>query len=172
MTNGDTSQDLRYAPPQAHVEDVATPGDALLPARRIDRFWATMIDIGVAVVCLCLMDWFTPWHPWAEAESRDFWDPDILGSAIEFALFLAVNGIVLARRGQTLGKALLGLRIVRPDGSRAGLGRLLLARYGVIHALGILSVGQFFAFIDAAFIFRASRRCLHDQIANTIVVKA
>ena len=36
VTDGDTSQDLRYAPPQAFVDDVATPGEALLPARRLE----------------------------------------------------------------------------------------------------------------------------------------
>lgn len=170
--DADTSQDLRYAPPQAHVEDVPTPGGALVPARRLDRFWAAMIDMGVAIASVYLALWLSPWN-WTEGVADGgLWTPTPVPSVITFALFAAVNGVLLARRGQTVGKALLGLRIVRPDGSAATLVRLLVVRYGVGYAVAVVPVAQVYNFLDALLIFRASRRCLHDQIADTIVVKA
>ena len=66
---------------------------------------------------------------------------------------------------------LLGLRIVRSDGTRAGLPRMLLVRAGLGIALALIPlVGPFIALVDALLILRPSRQCLHDQIADTIVV--
>ena len=76
-------------------------------------------------------------------------------------------------RGQTVGKALLGVRIVRSNGERASLAQLLFVRYGVGYVMTIvMPVGQIYGMVDVLLIFRASRRCLHDLIADTIVVKA
>jgi len=33
-------------------------------------------------------------------------------------------------------------------------------------------IGQIYSIVDALLIFRQSRKCLHDNIADTIVVKA
>jgi uncharacterized RDD family membrane protein YckC len=81
--------------------------------------------------------------------------------------------VLLYRSGQTIGKKIVGIRIVRTDGSRAGLLRILGLRYivpGVISAIPLL--GFFFALADALVIFGEQRRCIHDYIADTIVVDA
>jgi uncharacterized RDD family membrane protein YckC len=172
MTDGDTSQDLRYAPPQAHVEDVAPPEAGLVLARRMHRFWAGMIDLGIAVAAIWLVSMATPWNPWADQAGRGLWTPDLVNPTVGFVLFLVIHGTLLLRRGQTVGKALLGVRIVRSDGTRATPGQLAV-RYGVGYLLTIvMPVGQVYGLVDALMIFRASRRCLHDLIADTIVVKA
>ena len=59
------------------------------------------------------------------------------------------------------------------DGAAVPAGRLIGLRYGVFSALNILPVfGQLVGVIDALCIFRSSRRCLHDNLANTVVIKA
>jgi uncharacterized RDD family membrane protein YckC len=58
---------------------------------------------------------------------------------------------------------------VRADGSRVSLGRLILLRNVVVW---ILSMIPLFSIVDALFIFGEARQCLHDKIADTIVVKA
>jgi len=84
-----------------------------------------------------------------------------------------MHGYLLVTRGQTIGKALLKLRIVRPDGSRASIGRVIGLRYAAPALLNVMpAVGMIFTLGDVLFIFRESRRCLHDQIADTIVVQA
>lgn len=90
-----------------------------------------------------------------------------------FVGFAIYQLILLHREGQTLGKKLVGIRIVRLDGSRAGLGRIFALRYlvpGLIGAIPIL--GGLFSLADYLFIFGAEKRCIHDLIADTIVVDA
>ncbi len=169
--DGDTSQDMRYAPPRAHVEDVEAPEAGLVPAGRMQRFWAAMIDLLLVMVVLWGVSLVTPWNPWTRA-GNGLWTPDVRNPALGCALFFALQGWLLARRGQTVGKGLLGLRIVRSDGERASAMQLLV-RYGVGYvATIVMPIGQVYAVVDALLIFRSSRRCLHDLIAGTIVVKA
>ena len=71
--------------------------------------------------------------------------------------------------GQSIGKKLLGIKVVRTDGSPASLGRLIWLRNVVNGLIGIIPL---YGIIDALFIFGESRQCLHDKIADTIVIKA
>ena len=90
-----------------------------------------------------------------------------------FILFLLIHGYLIATRGQTVGKALLKIRIVRSDGSPASFGRIVGLRYLTTSVLASIPIaGTIYGLVDALMIFRASRRCLHDNIADTIVVTA
>jgi uncharacterized RDD family membrane protein YckC len=71
--------------------------------------------------------------------------------------------------GQTIGKRMMGIQVRRTDGSPVDLGRLVLLRN--IVPWFINSACGIFFLVDALFIFGEERRCLHDQIADTIVVK-
>jgi uncharacterized RDD family membrane protein YckC len=92
---------------------------------------------------------------------------------------LAVVGLIvwncvwLRRYGQTVGKRVQHIRIVRSDGGRATLGRIFLRRYLPMILLGTIPyLGFLITLTDWLLIFRDSRKCLHDQFADTIVVKA
>jgi uncharacterized RDD family membrane protein YckC len=86
---------------------------------------------------------------------------------------VALNLVWLHTRGQTVAKRMLGIRIVREDGTRAGLGRILGLRVLAVTAIEFIPlVGPLFFLTDACFIFREDRRCLHDLMAGTQVVKA
>ncbi|MET3497146.1 RDD family protein [Variovorax boronicumulans] len=168
------SQDARYAPPQSHVEDVVEPGGTQpgALASRGKRFFAAMLDGGIAVAVMWLLSVLTPINIWDD-EGQSLWEPQVESAAIGFLLYLAMHGYLLATRGQTIGKLLLKIRIVRPDGSKPSIGRILGLRESLMFVAGVIPMaGQIFLFIDCLFIFRASRRCLHDQIADTIVVQA
>ena len=93
-------------------------------------------------------------------------------SAGGFVLFVAMNGYLLAKRGQTVGKWVVGTRIVYA--SNDGLPTLattLGVRYGVVWLINLIPiVNNVFGLIDALFIFRRDRRCLHDLIAGTKVI--
>lgn len=83
------------------------------------------------------------------------------------------NCIWLKRYGQTVGKRALRIRIVRSSGEPATLGRIFLLRFLPVTLLGAIPVlGHVLTLVGILLIFRDSRRCLHDQIADTIVVKA
>jgi uncharacterized RDD family membrane protein YckC len=95
----------------------------------------------------------------------------VLGLAT-FALQL-VQIYLVSTRGQTLGKRFLGIRIVRAsDGSNPGFARAWLLRALVPGIIGMLpTIGSVFTIVNYGFIFRADRRCLHDLLADTRVVK-
>jgi len=90
-----------------------------------------------------------------------------------FALLLLVQGGLLAWRSQSLGKLLLGLRIVNlADHAPAGFVRAFLLRGTMPFLLEQIPVlGLIFWVVDSCFIFRADQRCLHDLVAGTTVVK-
>ena len=67
------------------------------------------------------------------------------------------------------GRDLGNFVIRRSDGSAASLARLVWLR-NVLN--GVIALVPFYGIIDALFIFGEARRCLHDHIADTIVVKA
>ncbi len=81
--------------------------------------------------------------------------------------------LLLAVRGQTLGKMALGVRIVRrTDGSNPGFWRTVLVRNVVPSLIGLLPFfGPLFSLIDLLSIFGEERRCLHDYLAGTRVVE-
>ncbi|MDP1588291.1 MAG: RDD family protein [Prosthecobacter sp.] len=87
-------------------------------------------------------------------------------------VLVITNIILLTVRGQTLGKLLLGIQVVRSaDDSRAGFLRAVLLRsLLLIFVLFLPHVGPFLLIADVLLIFRADRRCLHDFIADTRVV--
>lgn len=89
----------------------------------------------------------------------------------EFALFALIQGALLQRYGQTIGKRLLGLAIVTLDGQKPELTTLLVNRYMSQMAMGVVpSLGMWLRVIDICMIFRDDKRCLHDHLAGTRVI--
>ncbi|MES2939766.1 MAG: RDD family protein [Pseudomonadota bacterium] len=166
------NHDARYAPPQAQVEDIAPAGETDRMATRWQRLWAALVDVALAIAVLWLVSVVTPWNPWMDS-GAGWLAPQLLPATAGFAIFLLLHGWLLAARGQTIGKALFKIRIARPDGTPASLGRLVGLRYGVGTLVNVIpAAGQVFAIADALLIFRAPRRCVHDYIADTVVLKA
>lgn len=85
-----------------------------------------------------------------------------------------LQGFLIATRSQSVGKILFNLRIARAtDGSKPDFVRAFLVRGGVPTViLYIPIIGFFFWIVDTCFIFRADRRCVHDLMAGTKIVKS
>jgi uncharacterized RDD family membrane protein YckC len=161
-----------YAPPQARVDDVHTEGELEL-AGRGTRLGAVIVDalIFSAVYWLMLLFVFhISFHEIATATIEKRVVLQIGG----IVLFVILNGYLLAKNGQTIAKKLLNIKIVRSDGSAAGLGRIVFLRLAPVWLVGLVPyVGTVAGgLVDPLLIFRQSRKCLHDTIADTIVVKA
>lgn len=90
------------------------------------------------------------------------------------AIFLMINGYLLARHGQTVGKKLVGTRIVsNADGKLLSLGHVFGLRYVPLPLITSIPVfGQLFILADCLFIFREDKRCIHDLIAGTKVINS
>ena len=98
-------------------------------------------------------------HPWQ-------W-----GLFLGFIAVLGFNLYYLHRDGQTLGKKVVGIRILRSDTSTCELWRVSVQRFLPISLLGAIPLlGPLISLVDALMIFGEERRCLHDLIADTIVV--
>jgi uncharacterized RDD family membrane protein YckC len=77
-----------------------------------------------------------------------------------------------ARSGQSIGKKARRIRVVRSDGSPASLFRILVLRnLSIIACALVVPYGIGVVLIDALMIFGDRRRCLHDLMADTRVVK-
>lgn len=83
------------------------------------------------------------------------------------ALLLLTQWNFIASRGQSLGKMLLGMKIVDPHGGNPGFIAGVVLRNWLSSALCLI---PFFGFFDWIVIFGDSRRCLHDYLAGTRVV--
>jgi uncharacterized RDD family membrane protein YckC len=88
---------------------------------------------------------------------------------VGFIVWIWFTILYVARNGQTIAKKWLGIKVVRSDGSKASLGRIFWLRNVVNALLGII---PFYSLIDPLVIFGDARQCVHDKIADTIVVVA
>jgi uncharacterized RDD family membrane protein YckC len=86
---------------------------------------------------------------------------------------LALNSYFWATRAQSIGKMIVGTKIVALDGSNASLSLIILRRVLPISLVALIpGVGSVVGLVDAVAIFRKDRRCVHDLIAGTRVVRA
>jgi uncharacterized RDD family membrane protein YckC len=164
-------RDNPYAAPASALSELASGAPELELAGRGMRLAASIID---SIFGLLL------WVPilvgimMSGATKAD--GPVWIGMLVAMLLGIGViawNCVLVARNGQTIAKMLLGIKVVRRDGSPAGLARIFFARYLPVVVISILPlIGPIFALVDALLIFGDDRRCLHDQFADTIVVMA
>lgn len=160
-----------YAPPKAPVTDSEDRATEAL-ASRGQRAWAATWDSLVGVIWIVpLTLGFGLWDldTWLKGIPARVW---IYFAMLSFASFALVNGYFLQKNGQTLGKKFVGIRITTLDDRIPELWRLMVLRYGSIWLLSSIPViGDLLYMVDVLFIFRADRRCVHDHIAATKVVR-
>jgi len=164
------NEDNKYAPPRAPVGDMSDADDEL--ATRGARFAGAFID-GL-IVALLIWPYLLSTDYWARANAGTIGVSDLLGiSLVSMILFLVLHGYLLQKYGQTIGKRIVGTRIVSSaDNQIIQLGKVFSLRYVPIQLASVIPVlGTFLPIIDVLFIFREDRRCLHDLIAGTKVVK-
>ena len=161
-----------YAPPEARVDDVHAEGELEL-AGRGTRLGAAIVDGLIYGAVFWLMMLFVFRISFQEMTTVTI-GKQVLMQIGGIVIFTMLNGYWLAKNGQTIAKKLMNIKIVRSDGSAAGLGRIVLLRLAPIWLIALIPVvgGVVTGLIDPLLIFRQSRKCLHDTIADTIVVKA
>ncbi|CAM5529942.1 RDD family protein [Rhodanobacter lindaniclasticus] len=165
-----------YAAPEATVDDVRAwdaQGLEERKAGRGKRLGAALLDGLINAI------WALPmvWSLSMAADVKHGIKPAapamgllMLGLLLLLGVFV-VNCVMLHRSGQTIGKRMLDIAIVRTDGSRMSLPRYLFIRVLPVGLLGAIPwVGWVVSLIDPLLIFGRDRRCLHDLIADTIVV--
>jgi len=86
---------------------------------------------------------------------------------------LGATIIFVHRKGQSIAKRIIGIKVVRSDGSRASLGRIFWL-LNFVNALpgAILLLGYLYKLVVSLRICDEKQQCIHDMIDDTIVVKA
>jgi uncharacterized RDD family membrane protein YckC len=168
--NATPPQHNPYAAPQARVED-APQGAGELASRWL-RLGGVIID-GLIVSIIVLPIYFLLfWGAIASGVQPGFL-AQIGFSIFGFAVFVAVQGYFLYTSGQTIAKKLLKMRIIDEQGQKPEFVRMLGLRYAVFQFVYLIPfVGALIGLVNALFIFRDDRRCLHDLLAGTRVVMA
>ena len=156
----------------------------VLLAGRFRRLAATLID-AILVPSLTI---FLVMVAGVVEDAEDYVDNWWILSVFLLAVvsYLILNGYGLWRRGQTLGKMVAGIAIVHADSvldsqlilqtgtTPAPLWKLICLRALFFPLLFAVVVPPYalLPIIDQLFVFGKQRRCLHDLVTGTIVVRA
>ncbi len=162
-----------YQTPHAVVADPAIETTASEPANRGTRLGAQILNTLFTAIPMIAIFAGVGVLQRSSAAQENLGMVLIGAGLLGMLALLVINLVMLYRHGQSLGKRILKIRITRQNGERAGLARIVFLRMLIVGLLGnIPYAGPFISLVDALFIFRGDRRCLHDLIADTIVVKA
>jgi uncharacterized RDD family membrane protein YckC len=161
-----------YAPPQARVDDVHAEGEQDL-ADRSTRLAAAIVDGLIYMALYFVIVLLVMGIRFMELGTASM-GKQVLLQFVGVGIYLGLNGYWLAKNGQSIAKKLLNIKIVRSDGSAAGLPRIVGLRLLPMWVLAMVPfIGPLVVtLVDPLMIFRESRKCLHDTIADTIVIKA
>jgi uncharacterized RDD family membrane protein YckC len=144
-------------------------------ADRSSRLLAALVD-AVLVMLSILPGGILTLLALRDRRSSWFTDPLLMAGCVLLVLgglgLEVYQWLLLTRQGQTIGKRLQGIRIVRYEGEAnpGFLNVVVLRRWLPILIAWIPYIGGFFILIDVLCIFGNERRCLHDMIAQTRVV--
>jgi uncharacterized RDD family membrane protein YckC len=159
-----------YRPP---LSNLSVPSDAAQTlAGRGQRLGAAIVDgivmLPVMLPVMYLMGMFTYAGSGVEPPIALV----LLVAVIGFVVFVGINYIPLSRNGQTVGKKVLGIRIADMQGNKPDMVTLLAKRYLPVQSVSqVPFIGGIAGLIDTLFIFRKDRRCVHDLVAGTQVLR-
>ena len=162
-------------PYAAPISDAApsweTGLDDYLLASPWARLGAVMLD-GVVMMlvmfpAMFLLVDFETYDP-----SRDVFDI-YAKIGLPMLLVAVVQWYLIATSGQSIGKKVVGLKIIKTDGSDVNFVSGVILRSWIPAFIGwIPLVGSIFGLVDALFIFGSDHRTIHDHIAGTKVISA
>ncbi|WP_395751626.1 RDD family protein [Prosthecobacter sp.] len=162
-----------YAPPQANIIPAVPEVNQTLasPWRRLG---ASVLDSLISSVIMLPLMWFGGYFARTmerASHGGGSWSPEqLLWAPVGLLVMLALNWGHLGR-GQTIGKGVLGLRIVRKNGTPVERSHIILKRLLPVQLIVMIPcVGAIFALVDALCIFRTQHNTLHDDIADTKVI--
>ena len=163
-----------YAPPRARVRDIAVASNTIVLAERSARLGASIVDglIFSAMVYIPLLVG-TAIGGAAVNSGSDAADGFVMvGLGLALAGFVVWTWLTLKQMGatgQSHAKKYFNIKVVMSDGAAASLSTLIWKRNFLTWVLGIIPL---YGLIEVLFIFGEKRQCLHDRMADTIVVVA
>lgn len=165
-----------YQTPQTEIPTLQTDTLSLPLASPWIRLSAQIIDGVILLIILMPMLFFSGYIErtmnarQSGAGSFAMMGEQLLWTIASTVIYIALHWVFL-QKGQTIGKRLLSIRIVRKNGQPIRAGRIILYRFLPVQVVAqVPCVGAILALVDVLLIFRAGRNTLHDDIADTMVV--
>ena len=162
-----------YKTPEAKVADVVAADAPLELAPRLSRLLAAIIDTIIALLFSVPFMFFYGMFEYTKRGIEPPFEDLFVALIFGIVVFILVHGYFLANSGQTIGKKILGIAAVSyQDESVLPLHKILALRYLPLWIVTLVPIVKHIVpLVDVLFIFRKDRRCLHDHIAGTKVVK-
>ena len=166
--------DLQISLPDIPLPEQAAQAPALPMAElasRGRRLMAVLVD-GVVSMLLAIPGVIFAIGPLFNGSEK----PDPLGIfliGLAMIILTIVQAVLISKRGQSIGKIALGIRIAHSvDGSNPGFLKGFLIRTFVPQIIyQVPFLGFLFLLVDSCFIFSERRQCIHDLMAETVVLK-
>lgn len=162
-----------YAAPASNLEIEGDGNKPVELATKGARFGGAVIDAVISILVTFPLLWLLGYWDVAMTGQINILETVMVG-VVALAMYFVIHGYFLARDGQTVGKKMVGTRIVSVETDKIlPLSKIFWLRVLPLNVVASIPVvGTLLAIIDVLFIFRKDQRCVHDLIAGTKVVKA
>ncbi|WP_395732196.1 RDD family protein [Prosthecobacter sp.] len=162
-----------YAPPQSDILPASNPDEIQQLASPWRRLGASILDSLILMVIALPIMYFSGYFSriMEQAGKPSYLTMEqLVWAVVGLGIMLAINWNHLGR-GQTIGKGIMNLRIVRKTGMPAERSHIILKRILPLQLIAqVPFLGGLFLFVDTVCIFRSKHNTLHDDIADTKVI--
>ncbi len=161
-----------YSAPSAPLLQPATTEEL---ATRGSRLAAAIIDGIIALAILAPAMVMTGY--WARAQAaamsgQTLMLEPLLWGVLGFVVMVGIQAKPLMATSQTWGKRIMKIQIVGLDGKPAPFATIVVKRMLPLQVMGVIpNAGGFLVLISVLLIFGKERRCAHDYIAGTKVIR-
>jgi uncharacterized RDD family membrane protein YckC len=165
------SEENIYASPESNPEvaDATAPSNVL--ASRLSRLGASILDSLIIMVVILPIAFATGYLTDVTSGIGPSIMYQVVFAILSIVIFLVINFKPLLSNGQTVGKKIVGIKIVTLDGGQINI-ETILKRYGFYFLVGYIPfIGSIVSLINILFIFGKDKHCLHDKVGKTKVVK-
>jgi uncharacterized RDD family membrane protein YckC len=141
-------------------------------ASRWQRLGASLLDVLIMLPITLPITYFTGGFEGITTHAKPSIGYTLLMGIVGLFVFCLLNGNLLIKNGQTIGKKIVGIKITDLKGNNPGLVQHLIPRYAFYYFIALIPiVGQYISLISVLFIFGEEKRCGHDYIASTKVLQ-
>ena len=155
---------------QNNQSSIAGPGAKYPLAGRLERLGAAMLDNLIVTLAVVPLAVYLDVSSYVEAQTELPTDIRIKLTFAVFAAFLILNGHLLSKYGQTIGKRYMKIAMVDIHGHVPNFNHVVATRYAPFWFMGLIPVLSLIPVIEVLTIFREDKRCVHDLFAGTRVI--